>query len=164
MFAELIDQDAERGHRFLAYTAADATFTGIDGRIGHRFDGGHRLTVFGDYVRAELRREDDRLPRIPPGRLGARYEWERGPVSADVEYYRTFAQDRFASYETETGGYNMLNATLSYRLELGGAKSVELYLRGTNLTDALAFVHTSFVKDQSPLRGRSFVAGIRHRF
>ncbi|WP_407354634.1 TonB-dependent receptor domain-containing protein [Luteimonas sp. R10] len=164
VFAQLIDQEVERGHRFLVYTAADATFTGIDGQISHQFDAGHRLTVFGDYVRAELKSEDDHLPRVPPGRLGTRYGWENGPVSADLEYYRTFSQDRFASYETETGGYHMVNATLSYRLDLGAAKSVEFYLRGTNLTNELAFVHTSFVKDQSPLRGRSFLVGIRHQF
>ena len=44
------------------------------------------------------------------------------------------------------------------------AKSVELYARGTNLLNQLAFAHTSFVKEQSPLRGRNFVLGMRHAF
>src|SRR3546814_7162771 len=63
--------------------------------------------------------------RIPPGRLGARYQWTHGPASADLEYYRTFAQNRVASYETRTEGYDMLNATMSYRLDVGSGKSVE---------------------------------------
>jgi iron complex outermembrane receptor protein len=164
IFARLLDQDPERGHRFLLYTAADATFTGIDGQVSHQLDAESRLTVFGDYVRARLKDENDRLPRIPPARLGLRYEWTRGPISADAEYYRTFGQDRFASYETRTGGYDMLNATLAYRFDIGEGKAVELYARGTNLTNELAFVHTSFVKDQSPLRGRNIVFGMRHQF
>jgi len=58
----------------------------------------------------------------------------------------------------------MLNATLAYRFEVGGAESVEFYLRGTNLINQLAFAHTSFVKGQSPLRGRSVAIGMRHSF
>jgi iron complex outermembrane receptor protein len=58
----------------------------------------------------------------------------------------------------------MINATVSYRFDLGRAKAVELYVRGTNLLNELAFAHTSFVKDQSPLRGRSVAFGMRHSF
>ena len=43
-------------------------------------------------------------------------------------------------------------------------KTVEFYVRGTNLLDELAFSHTSFVKEQSPLRGRSIAFGMRHSF
>lgn len=42
---------------------------------------------------------------------------------------------------------------------MGGAETVELYVRGTNLTNELAFAHASFVKNQSPLRGRSITVG-----
>lgn len=58
----------------------------------------------------------------------------------------------------------MLNATLSYRFDLGGAKAVDLYILGSNLLNELPFAHTSFVKDQSPLRGRNLVIGMRHAF
>ena len=166
IFARLIETDVETNValRWLIYTPVDAEFTGIDGQISHQLSPESRATVFGDYVQADLKGEDDNLPRIPPGRLGARYEWERGPVFAEVEYYRTFDQDRVASYESKTHGYNMINATLSYELGMGADRTVDLYLRGTNLTDELAFAHTSFVKDQSPLRGRNLVFGMRHRF
>lgn len=49
------------------------------------------------------------MPRIPAGRLRTRYEFTAGSVSGDVEYYHTFTQDNFASYETQTSGYDMLN-------------------------------------------------------
>jgi len=166
VFARLIETEMETGvpHHYLVYTAADARFTGIDGQVSYRFTPESRVTVFGDYVDADLKSENDNLPRIPPGRLGARYEGNWGPLSADVEYSRTFGQSRIASYETKTDGYNMVNATLGYRFDVGLGKSVEFYARGTNLTNELAFSHTSFVKNQSPLRGRSIAFGMRHLF
>lgn len=166
VFARLIETETATGvpHNFLIYTAAEARFAGLDGQVSYAFDPSSRITIFGDYVDAELKSENDNLPRIPPGRLGARYEGSFGPLSADLEYYRTFGQDRIASYETSTDGYNMLNATLSYRFDVSLGKSVEFYMRSTNLTNELAFSHTSFVKDQSPLRGRSIALGMRHQF
>jgi iron complex outermembrane receptor protein len=166
VFARLQETETETGvpHNFLIYTAADARFSGIDGEISYQITPQSRATVFGDYVDAKLKRENDNLPRIPPARLGARYDLALGPVSGDVEYYHVFEQDKVASYETRTSGYDLLNATLSYRFDLGGAKSVELYARGSNLLNELAFAHTSFVKNQSPLRGRNVLVGMRHAF
>ncbi|MFC0202905.1 TonB-dependent receptor domain-containing protein [Novosphingobium soli] len=166
IFARLIETETETGipHHLLVYTAADARFAGIDGQVSYRFSPASRVTLFGDYIGTKLRNENDNLPRIPPGRLGARYQHSAGPVSGDVEYFHTFAQNKVASYETRTAGYDMLNATLSYRFDLGEDRSVEFYLRGTNLLNELAFAHTSFVKDQSPLRGRSIAFGMRHAF
>lgn len=142
----------------------DAEFYGVDGQVSYQLAPASRVTVFGDYVGTDVRNSDDNLPRIPPGRLGARYEHRAGPLSGDLEYAHTFRQNKIASYETPTSGYDLLNATLSYRIDLEPATSVEFYLRGTNLLNELAFVHTSFVKDQSPLRGRNVVIGMRHAF
>lgn len=166
IFARLIETDTETGvpANYLLYVAADAAFKGIDGQVSYRFSPESRITVFGDYVDADLKSENDNIPRIPPGRLGARYNYAVGPLSADVEYHRSFAQNKLSVYETRTGGYDMVNATLSYRSDMGQAKAVEFYLRGTNLTNELAFSHTSFVKNQSPLRGRSVAIGMRHSF
>lgn len=166
VFARLIETENETGvpHNFLVYTAAEARFAGIDGQVSYQVTPASRVTVFGDYVDAKLKSENDNLPRISPGRLGARYEHTSGPLSGDVEYYHTFEQDKIASYEKRTPGYDMLNTTLSYRFDLGQAKAVEFYVRGTNLLNELAFAHTSFVKDQSPLRGRSIAFGMRHAF
>ena len=163
IFARLLETEAETGvpHNYLMYVAADARFVGVDGQISYRFSTASRVTVFGDYVDTEMKSEDDNLPRIPPGRLGVRYDWASGPLAANVEYYRTSSQDRIASYETPTAGYNMVNMTVSYGFN---NDATELYLRGTNLTDELALMHTSFVKNQSPLRGRNLVLGLRHQF
>ena len=166
IFARLIQSNSETGVRanMLAYNAADVEFRGVDGQASYQVDPASKLTVFGDYVDTNIRNSDDNLPRISPGRLGGRYSYDTGPFNGELEYYHTFEQDKVASYETRTPGYDMLNATLAYRFDLGQAKAIELYVRGSNLLDELAFVHTSFVKDQSPLRGRNFVIGMRHAF
>ncbi len=166
IFPHYLETELENGvpHHFLVYTAVDAEFYGLDGQVSYRFAPASRVTVFGDYVETRLKGNEDNLPRIPPARLGVRYDHDAGPWSGDVEYVHTFEQDEIASYETQTRAYDMLNATLSYRVELDDRKNVEFYVRGTNLTNELAFVHTSFVKDQSPLRGRSIAFGIRHQF
>ncbi|MGE8047079.1 TonB-dependent receptor domain-containing protein [Pseudomonas monteilii] len=150
--------------RYLLYTPAHVVFTGVDGQITQALSYDSSVTLFGDYVHADLKDEDDELPRMSPGRLGTRYNWNSGPIAAELEYYRTFAQDTYASYETRTSGYNMVNATLSYRFELERDQSAMVYLRGTNLTNELAYSHTTFVKDQSPLRGRSLTMGVRYEF
>ena len=164
VFAHLVDQDVSLAHRYLIYIAANARFAGLDGQISHQLNDTSKVTVFGDYVRAELTSGDDNLPRIPPGRLGARYEFTSGAINADIEYIHTFTQDRIASYETTTPDYDIINATLAYRFIMSSTRSLDLYVRGTNLTNELAFVHTSFVRDQSPLRGRNIAVGVRHSF
>ena len=62
-----------------------------------------------------------------------------------------------------TAGYFLLNASVSYDLEIGGVNTT-FYVKGTNLTDAQARQSTSFLKDIAPMAGRGVVAGIRAEF
>jgi iron complex outermembrane receptor protein len=161
IFANTLDQFED--FRLIRYTAADATFTGVDGEVRHDF-GTVGVSLFGDYVRAKFKGDLGNLPRIPAGRLGARADGRWGPLSGDVEYYHVFEQDRIAAFETRTSGYDMLNATLAYKLALGPKADAELFVRATNLTNELAYNHASFIKNASPLRGRNFVFGLRTSF
>ncbi len=52
---------------------------------------------------------------------------------------------------------------MSYRLPVRSAE-FEVYLKGTNLTDEEARVHTSFLKDIAPLAGRGALLGLRASF
>lgn len=151
-------------HHFLIYTSGKARFSGIDGQASYRLTPASRLTVFGDYVHAELGDDKGYLPRIPPARLGARYDGNWGALSAGLEVYRNFTQDRLALLETRTDGHNMVNASMAYRYQHGSGRWSEVYLSGTNLTNELAYSHASFVKAQSPLRGRNIVFGLRTQF
>ena len=52
---------------------------------------------------------------------------------------------------------------MSYRLPVRSAE-FEVYIKATNLTDAEARVHTSFLKDIAPLAGRGALRGLRASF
>lgn len=62
-------------------------------------------------------------------------------------------QDRVAELETASRGYTMFDASVGYRLFRGDMVH-ELLLSGTNLNDALALNHASFLKEVAPLPGR----------
>lgn len=148
------------------YTQADATFRGAELEVVvHLHDGAkHRFDarVAGDYTRA-TDGAGRPLPRIPPARGTLGLDWRGGSWTAGVEWQRVAAQRRTAPGESGTDGYNQLNAHLAWHLA-AGRQAWDLFLRGTNLTDELARVHTSFLKDVSPLPGRNFTAGVRWAF
>lgn len=161
IFADTLDQFED--FRLIQYTQSDATFTGLEGEVTHRFTPALSATVFGDYVHAELDDAGRDLPRIPAGRVGARGDTARGDWSGSVEYVRVFEQDRVADYETTTPGYNMVNATITRDFQVGPSQ-MQVYVRGTNLLDEPALNHASFISNLAPLRGRNVVLGLRARF
>ena len=120
-----------------------------------------RLTVFGDYIRAEI--EDDNLPRTPPMRFGSELSYVNDGLSADVGFTWYDDQNDVASFETATDGYILVNASVQYEFGTQGIDWV-VFARGENLTDEEARVHTSFLKDQAPLPGRNFTMGVRALF
>lgn len=161
IFADTLDQFED--FRLVRYDQADAVFTGLEGEVRRQVTDEVGLRLFGDYVRAKFKDDGGDLPRIPAGRLGAGADFARGAWSGDIEYYRAFKQDKIAAFETETPGYDMLNATVAYDLGLGPA-SAQVFARGTNLLNELAFNHASFISNVAPLRGRNVVVGLRASF
>jgi len=124
--------------------------------------GGFDITAGYDMVRGEL---DDggNLPRISPERLTTGIRWFDGPWRAGLDWQRVFRQDEVAEFESETPGYNLLNARLAYAFNLSTVP-MEIYVSGQNLGDNEARVHTSFLRDFSPLPGRNFRLGLRGEF
>jgi iron complex outermembrane receptor protein len=100
---------------------------------------------------------------MPPLGLGARLQYDEGPWSAGLAFSRHFQQDRVAEGELETDAYTMLDADLVFRPDWL-ANGVVLFLRGRNLLDEDARLHTSPLKDQLPLPGRSIGGGVRVTF
>lgn len=132
---------------------------GMPGR-SHRLD----LTFRGDYVRTEDEETGRSLPRITPARVGAELVYavdER--FTARVEGQYSARQNRTAEFEYPTDSYFLLSAGLSYKVPVGGLDT-EFYVRGTNLTDAEARLHTSFLKEFAPLPGRGVLFGLRAEF
>jgi len=161
IYADTLDQHEE--FRLIRYVASDAKFQGVDGEIRHQITPEIGAAVFGDYVRAKLTNNRGNLPRIPAGRLGLKTDGTWGNFSADLEFYHVFRQTDIAAYESNTSSYNMLNATIAYKLPFTPLES-EIFLRGNNLTNELAFNHASFIKNAAPLRGRNIVLGVRTSF
>ena len=152
--------DRYEDFRLIEYTQQDAEFTGVEGELRHQFTPVFSAAVFGDYVRGKLTGGDGNLPRIPAGRAGVRGNFTWQQWSGGVEYARVFAQKDIAAYEDTTPGYNMVNAVVAYRGQYG-ATGYEVFLRGTNLLNKLAYNHASFISTVAPLPGRSVLLGVR---
>lgn len=148
------------------WSQGDADFQGAEAElkvtVAENASGRHQLRLMADTVRGELR-DGGNLPRIAPGRWGAGYAWSMGAWRAGVDATRYRAQDRVAEFETATEGYTLVGADLAWSFMAGGTE-LELFLQGRNLTDREARVHTSFLKDQAPLPGRSLGFGLRAFF
>ena len=169
-FINLGDTGAEEdGLPVFQYEEVRALFYGFEVEAvlhGHEMLGlwEHDLDLIGqvDYVRATNESNDQDLPRIPPLRtiVGLEYGY-KGLFGADVEGVFVSKQDKVAEGELPTDSYALLNASLNVNVPVGDAHRVTLFARGTNLTDNEARVHSSFIKDLAPLRGRSVLFGVR---
>ncbi|MDP5138407.1 TonB-dependent receptor [Rheinheimera baltica] len=144
------------------FTAADVTLHGLEAQFSWQINDPFKLTLQGDYIRARINDGGD-LPRTPPLRFAAELAFEQDAISADVRATRYFKQDRTAALENATDGYTLLDASVSYRFDIATSQ-LTAYLKGQNLTDEEARVHTSFLKDLTPLPGRSVAIGIRGSF
>jgi iron complex outermembrane receptor protein len=103
------------------------------------------------------------LPRITPLRYAASLNYRSEKWEAKIEGQRVEQQDRVAPFETPTAGYTFLNASVGYNFRVGPT-FVNVYLRGTNLTNEEARDHLSFLKEVLPLTGRSVLLGFRTTF
>lgn len=145
------------------YSRGDATFTGFELQTAYALLQGPvalDLTLFADRVSARLDDGPD-LPRITPGRLGLGLDAAWRGLQTQLDLTRVDGQDQVSTLETETGGYTLLSADLSYTLETSQSLSTTFYLRGRNLLDEEARRHTSFLKDVAPIAGTTLLAGVR---
>lgn len=147
------------------WNQGDARFTGweaettwhvADNDLGH-FD----LRLMTDRVRARLRDGGD-LPRIPHARVGAELQWHDGPWRASFGALHYFEQDRVAEFESPSSAFTLLHAAVSY--SIAGSNDFEIYLKGENLGDREARLHTSVLKELAPLPGRNLMLGLRAWF
>ncbi len=155
----------ETYHR-VVFSQTDALFYGAEAEaVWHlHAESRHTLdfTTGLDYVRA-TDASGDPLPRIPPlkGRLAL--DWRLGPWRAGADATLVAPQRDTAPDEDHTDGHALLGLSLGYCLETPHA-TYDFVLRGANLADQEARVHSSFLKDIAPLPGRAFTAGVRASF
>ena len=117
------------------------------------------LVLKADCVHAR----SDPLPRIPPFRASAALEYQYRGFSAGIEGHYAARQDRTSDFELPTDRSFLLSANIGYRITLGTTEA-NFYVKGVNLTDAEARLHTSFLKDIAPLGGRGVVCGMKFAF
>jgi iron complex outermembrane receptor protein len=148
------------------WSQSNATFRGLEGEATFHLANNNRdawdLRAFGDTVRATLDNSGGKVPRIVPSRLGAQLRWKSmsGGWRASLGATHVARQSAVATNETPTAGYTLVDvhATRHFNRHNVGW---ELFLDGRNLTNQVARVHTSFLKDDVVLPGRSLSAGVR---
>lgn len=140
----------------------DVILHGFEAQIAWQATDTFKTTVFADYVRARLQ-DGGNLPRTPPLRFGTQLSYENTRLSAHVDITHYQQQDRIAAEETTTDGYTLVDASISYDVSLFN-HDMAIYLKGSNLTNTEARVHSSFLKDIAPRPGRSFALGVKGYF
>ena len=156
-FANLIHAD---------YVQEDAEFRGYEFEFGRTFrlgSGDLRLSFGRDDVNAEFN-DGHNVPRINPARniYSLSYvenDWVFKLSLKDVE-----KQDDIGEGETVTDSYQMLNTRLTKTFDISGAGDLKVSIFGSNLLDEAARNHSSFVKKQVPLAGRSYGAKFVYNF
>jgi iron complex outermembrane recepter protein len=121
------------------------------------------LRGFGDVIRAKNISDQDDLPRTPPWRIGTGLNVQYRDFSLFMDVTHTGEQNRTAAGEDSTGSYTLLGVRAAYLWKTDYATS-EFFVNVNNLTNDLARVHTSFLRDTAPLPGRSVDAGLNVRF
>jgi iron complex outermembrane receptor protein len=145
-----------------AFNQADAILYGLEGQLAWQFAPPVTLTLWGDRIRGKLA-DGGNLPRIPPMRIGSQLRYEHNAWAAELGVSHYFEQSDVAVLETRTDAYTPIDAALAYSFASNGG-DMTVYLKGSNLSDEDARVHSSFLKDLAPLPGRGFNIGFRGYF
>lgn len=144
------------------FGSADAILHGFELQVAWQTTDNLKLDFFADYVKARLK-DGGALPRTSPMRVGSHVAYTLDNIRADLDITHFAKQDDISTFETETDGYTLVDASITYDIPLGDI-DLSVYLSGENLTDEEARVHTSFLKDIAPRPGRNFAFGVRGYF
>lgn len=155
----MADEDSAPVYQF---TSQDATLYGVEFDLHYSLTDELSVKLFGDNSRITLE-DDNYLPRVPANKLGGTINWQIADFDISTTATHYFAQNKIAFNETSTAGYTLLDAAVSYQFNLASVDS-SVYLKANNLTNELAFVHSSFIKEIAPLPGRNIAIGIRAFF
>ncbi|WP_337843074.1 TonB-dependent receptor [Rheinheimera sp.] len=144
------------------FQPADALLHGFEAQLVWKLAPQWTWTNQADYIRARLKEGGD-LPRTPPLRFSTELAYQGQWFSSDVRLTHYGKQDKLEALETASASYTVLDANLNYYFDWAG-QDMAFYVKGSNLTDREARVHSSFLKDLAPLPGRSIGVGIRGEF
>lgn len=159
-------EDGEESLPVFQYSQGSAKFHGFEAEVRlPLLQQGERhleLRLASDYVRGKLDNGGD-LPQIPPLRMGGGLHFDNGKWHLGTEAFYYDKQDQVAANELPTDSFTLVDADMSFRLEVG-ENNVLLFMRASNLLDEDARQHSSPLKDIAPLPGRSVHLGARAEF
>jgi iron complex outermembrane receptor protein len=156
------DEIDEEGLPILVYRQDDVDMYGVEVEFVYQIAAPLKARLFGDYINAQLS-DGGYLPRTPPMRIGGVLQYQGDSYDGEFSVNHYFEQDNIGSLETKTASYTLLDINMNYYID-GIGNDLVVYIKGNNLTDEVAKVHSSFLKDVSPLPGRNFSIGIRGSF
>jgi len=149
------------------YGAAEAEFQGLEVEIDwlavENPGWDLLLSFYGDTIRGKNKTEGENLPRIPASRIGAGFEVMLEKLDFGMKLTRSLEQDELGHHEEVTPAFSLLSAFASYDFNVGDSVG-ELFVKGYNLTDELAYNHASVLKQFAPLAGRSVEIGLKFDF
>lgn len=164
----------EEGLPILIYQQDDVDMYGLEAEFVYQISSPLKATIFGDYIKAELAdggesfgsAMNSSLPRIPPMRIGASFNYQGNSFDSEISANHYAKQNDFAPLETATSAYTLIDFNYNYYLDGMSFRNSDmvLYIKGSNLTDEVAHVHSSFLKNVAPLPGRNFSIGVRGSF
>ncbi|MDX1492058.1 MAG: TonB-dependent receptor [Pseudohongiellaceae bacterium] len=144
----------------------DAVFKGVETEVklplGREPHAPTNLTLFADYVRAELT-TGEYLPRIPALRAGAQIEHLHRDWRYTLRVTSVAKQSRVELNETPSDGYTLVDFSVDYHrpVEFG---ELTMFAKLSNALDEQVRNHTSVLKDVAPEKGRSVELGLRYSF
>ena len=153
-FGEEFDEAVE----CFVYNQEGASFTGIEAEASFGLTSQSSLRLWGDYVEADLDDSGD-VPRIPPARLGASWDYSYEAWSGQLSLTHAFDQNDPGEGEEETEGYTRVDAYIGWN-----AEPLTIFFKATNLTDDDIRNATSFTRELAPEPGRGFTLGARYNF
>lgn len=156
--------DHDDGLPVIAYQQIDAELYGYELSGYYSLNSNWEIHAFSDYVRARTRADHENLPRIPAQRIGTELRYAANTWETKLSYTWYNSQTRVATNETSTDSFGLVNAQLNWFPTALSQYNASLFLKAENLTDELAYVHSSFLKDDAPMRGRNFSIGLRGEF
>jgi iron complex outermembrane receptor protein len=162
LIGEEHEEHTEEGLPVYITQAQDATFYGLESQFIWQLNPEINVKLQNDFIVGELDNGDN-LPRIPPARLGLMTNYQGEHISANIEVMHNFKQDRITEFETETDAYTLVNVSASYFFALG-TQDMSANVKVTNLTDEVARVHTSYLKEETMLPGRGVALTLRGSF
>ena len=152
----------KEGAPVFLFIPQDVALYGFEAQINYQVNANLHVQAQADYIRGKLQNGGD-LARIPPKRLSTRISYSGDTWDTALSLKHTFKQDKITSLETATDAFTMVDVSANWYLSQDNL-DYTVYGKVENLTDELAYVHQSFLKEITPLPGRNFVIGVRGQF